>query len=176
MNRTSSHGHLSFEEMCRANEAQTQDWYSNDLSLESNYTQQGIELLSQRDLTKLQPLLWLELTAVFDKYNLPLKRRKPNKRRRKCKIPTENVLILLNRIEIIYELIPAGNLFGVSLSTLLLRDNQVTSEESNTPLVFQKILHELTTRGVKEEGILRVGGHKQKVGRITSGFGIPTFE
>lgn len=57
----------------------------------------------------------------------------------------------------------AGNLFGVSLSTLLLRDSQLTSEENNIPLVFQKILNELTTRGVKEEGILRVGGHKQKV-------------
>lgn len=57
----------------------------------------------------------------------------------------------------------AGNLFGVSLSTLLLRDSQLTSEENNIPLVFQKILSELTKRGVKEEGILRVGGHKQKV-------------
>lgn len=56
----------------------------------------------------------------------------------------------------------AGNLFGVSLSTLLLRDSQLTSEENNIPLVFQKILDELTKRGVKEEGILRVGGHKQK--------------
>lgn len=45
----------------------------------------------------------------------------------------------------------------------MLRDNQLSSEESNIPLVFQKILDELTTRGVKEEGILRVGGHKQKV-------------
>lgn len=57
----------------------------------------------------------------------------------------------------------AGNLFGVSLSTLLLRDSQLTSEENNIPLVFQKILNELTKRGIKEEGILRVGGHKQKV-------------
>lgn len=40
-------------------------------------------MLTQRDLTKLQPLLWLELTAVFDKYNVPLKKRKPNKRRTK---------------------------------------------------------------------------------------------
>lgn len=62
----------------------------------------------------------------------------------------------------------AGNLFGVSLSTLLLRDSQLTSEENNIPLVFQKILNELTKRGVKEEGILRVGGHKQKV-RIFNG-------
>lgn len=84
LNRTSSHGHLSFEEMCRANEVRNEEWDSSDLALDDGYTQQGIELLSQRDLTRLQPLLWLELTAIFDKYNLPLIRKKPNKRRRKC--------------------------------------------------------------------------------------------
>ncbi|KAL6428746.1 hypothetical protein ACFW04_007960 [Cataglyphis niger] len=139
LSRTSSHGHLSFEEMCRTNEAKSQ-WSSNNLVTDDDYARQDVELLSQRDLTRLQPLLWLELTAIFDKYNIPLTRRKPNKRRRKT-----------------------GNLFGVSLSTLLLRDSQLTSEENNIPLVFQKILNELTKRGVKEEGILRVGGHKQKV-------------
>lgn len=61
-----------------------QDCVSNELSIGDGYTQLRIELLTQRDLTRLQPLLWLELTAVFDKYNLPLVRRKPNKRRRKC--------------------------------------------------------------------------------------------
>ena len=143
LNRTSSHGHLSFEEMCRANEVKPQVWKSEALASDDIQNRLGIEALSQRDLTRLQPLLWLELTAVFDKYNVPLKKRKPNKRRAK-----------------------AGNLFGVSLSTLLLRDSQLTSEESNIPLVFQKTLSELTKRGVREEGILRVGGHKQKVEAI----------
>ncbi|XP_077272530.1 rho GTPase-activating protein conundrum-like isoform X2 [Temnothorax americanus] len=140
LSRTSSHGHLSFEEMCKTNEAKSQVWSSDNLMTDDDYARQDVELLSQRDFTRLQPLLWLELTAIFDKYNIPLTRRKPNKRRRKT-----------------------GNLFGVSLSTLLLRDSQLTSEENNIPLVFQKILNELTKRGVKEEGILRVGGHKQKV-------------
>ncbi|KAL0100140.1 hypothetical protein PUN28_019524 [Cardiocondyla obscurior] len=140
LSRTSSHGHLSFEEMCKTNEAKSQVWSSDNLMSDDNYARQDVELLSQRDFTRLQPLLWLELTAIFDKYNIPLTRRKPNKRRRK-----------------------SGNLFGVSLSTLLLRDSQLTSEENNIPLVFQKVLNELTKRGVKEEGILRVGGHKQKV-------------
>ncbi|XP_015438459.1 PREDICTED: rho GTPase-activating protein 18 [Dufourea novaeangliae] len=145
LSRTSSHGHLSFEEMCRANEVKSQVWPGNPESFVSDDIQRrlGVETLSQRDLTRLQSLLWLELTAVFDKYNLPLKKRNPNKRRTK-----------------------AGNLFGVSLSTLLLRDSQLTSEENNIPLVFQKVLTELTKRGVKEEGILRVGGHKQKVESI----------
>ncbi|XP_011861991.1 PREDICTED: rho GTPase-activating protein 18 isoform X2 [Vollenhovia emeryi] len=140
LSRTSSHGHLSFEEMCKTNEAKSQVWSSDNLMTDDDYARQDVELLSQRDFTRLQPLLWLELTAIFDKYNIPLTRRKPNKRRRKT-----------------------GNLFGVSLSTLLLRDSQLTSEENDIPLVFQKILNELTKRGVKEEGILRVGGHKQKV-------------
>ncbi|XP_014294890.1 rho GTPase-activating protein conundrum [Microplitis demolitor] len=145
LNRTSSHDHLSFEQMCRANESMTgvvssqenDDWSS---STDVDFERCGIELLSQRDLMRLRSLLWLELTAVFDKYNLPLVKRKPNKRRQK-----------------------AGNLFSVSLSTLLLRDSQLTNEENNIPLIFQKLLNELTQRGIKEEGILRVGGNKQKV-------------
>ena len=143
LNRTSSHGHLSFEDMCRANEVKQQSWNADTLVSDDIQNRLGVEMLSQRDLTRLQPLLWLELTAVFDRYNVPLKKRKPNKRRTK-----------------------AGNLFGVSLSTLLLRDSQLTSEENNIPLVFQKLVNELTKRGVKEEGILRVGGHKQKVESI----------
>ncbi|XP_031847776.1 rho GTPase-activating protein conundrum isoform X2 [Nomia melanderi] len=145
LSRTSSHGHLSFEEMCKANEVKSQARIGNADTLATDDIQRrlGVETLSQRDFTRLQPLLWLELTAVFDKYNLPLQKRKPNKRRTK-----------------------AGNLFGVSLSTLLLRDSQLTSEESNIPQVFQKVLSELTKRGVREEGILRVGGHKQKVESI----------
>lgn len=83
LNRTSSHGHLSFEQMCRANETKSQVWVTENLPTDDGFSQQRIESLSQRDLTRLQPLLWLELTAVFDKYNVPLKKRKPNKRRRK---------------------------------------------------------------------------------------------
>lgn len=85
LNRTSSHGHLSFEEMCRANETKSETWHDDVLSKDEGYAREGVELLSQRDLTRLQPLLWLELTAVFDKYNVPLVKRKPNKRRRKGK-------------------------------------------------------------------------------------------
>lgn len=76
-------------------------------------------------------------------------------------VPTE-IRTKLNWIDSILSS-TAGNLFGVSLSTLLLRDSQLTADEGNVPLVFQKLLYELSKRGVKEEGILRVGGHKQKV-------------
>lgn len=84
LNRTSSHGHLSFEEMCRTNEVNSEIWKSEALALTDDVQNRlGVETLTQRDLTRLQALLWLELTAVFDKYNLPLKKRKPNKRRTK---------------------------------------------------------------------------------------------
>lgn len=83
LNRTSSHGHLSFEEMCKANETKSKVWSENAFVSDENCEGQGIELLSQRELTRLQPLLWLDLTAVYDKYNVPLTKRKPNKRRRK---------------------------------------------------------------------------------------------
>lgn len=57
-----------------------------------------------------------------------------------------------------------GNLFGVSLNALVRRDQQVTGEDSSlVPLILQGILRELVHRGAKEEGILRVPGHKQKV-------------
>lgn len=69
--------------MCRTNEVKSEGWPSDTLVANDDYARQGVELLSQRDLTRLQPLLWLELTAIFDKYNIPLTRRKPNKRRRK---------------------------------------------------------------------------------------------
>lgn len=83
LNRTSSHGHLSFEDMCRANEVKQQSWNADTLVSDDIQNRLGVEMLSQRDLTRLQPLLWLELTAVFDRYNVPLKKRKPNKRRTK---------------------------------------------------------------------------------------------
>lgn len=85
LNRTSSHGHLSFEEMCRANETKPETWNDHVLTKDDD-AREGVEMLSQRDFTRLQPLLWLELSAVFDKYNVPLVKRKPNKRRRKGKI------------------------------------------------------------------------------------------
>lgn len=85
LNRTSSHGHLSFEQMCRANESTAEPWGDDVNDKNNDFDRQGVELLSQRDLTRLQPLLWLEVTAVFDKFNVPLVKRKPNKRRRKGK-------------------------------------------------------------------------------------------
>lgn len=98
-------------------------------------------------MTKLQPLFWLELATLFDKHKVNLDKRKPFKRRRK----------------------EEGKLFSVSLNALIRRDQQMTEEDSSmVPLFVQGICAEISLRGVKEEGILRVAGHKQKVGgRVT---------
>ena len=101
-----------------------------------------IDKLSECELKKLQPLLWLELASIFDKNHVLLDKRKPFKRKRK----------------------EEGNVFGVSLNALVRRDQQITGEDTTlVPLILQAILSELRTRGAKEEGILRVPGHKQKV-------------
>jgi len=101
-----------------------------------------INTITECDLKKLQPILWLELATIFDKHHINLDKRKPFKRKRK----------------------EEGNVFGVSLNALVRRDQQVTGEDTSlVPLIVQSILRELIQRGAKEEGILRVAGHKQKV-------------
>lgn len=101
-----------------------------------------IDDLSEAELKKLQPMLWLELASIFDKHHVALDKRKPFKKKRK----------------------EEGNVFGVSLNALVRRDQQTTGEDTSlVPLLLQGILRELTDRGAKEEGILRVAGHKQKV-------------
>lgn len=112
---------------------------SSDTSLELC---SDIDTINEIDLKRLQPIFWLELAALFDRNHVTLDKRKPFKRRRK----------------------EEGNLFGVSLNALIRRDQQVTGKDSTlVPLFLEGLLDELTKRGAKEEGILRVAGHKQKV-------------
>ncbi|XP_049281645.1 rho GTPase-activating protein conundrum isoform X2 [Anopheles funestus] len=100
-----------------------------------------IDQISEGEQKRLQPLLWLELASLFDKNHVSLDKRKPFKRKRK----------------------EEGNVFGVSLNALVRRDQQITGEDTTlVPLVLQAILAELAVRGAREEGILRVPGHKQK--------------
>lgn len=101
-----------------------------------------IDTINETDLKRLQAVFWLELAALFDRNHVSLDKRKPFKRRRK----------------------EEGNLFGVSLNALIRRDQQITGRDSNlVPLFLEGLLEELKKRGAKEEGILRVAGHKQKV-------------
>lgn len=128
---------ISFESMIKGASADS-NWSSYALEEPCS----DIDDLSEADLKKLQPLLWLELASLFDKYKVTFDKRKPFKRKRK----------------------EEGNVFGVSLNALVRRDQQVTGEDSSlVPLMLQKILKQLMTRGAKEQGILRIAGHKQKV-------------
>lgn len=129
---------VSFESMIRETEKSSDGSECetiDEVSCDINSVPEG-------DLKKLQPVLWLELATIFDKHHISLDRRKPFKRKRK----------------------EEGNVFGVSLNALVRRDQQLTEEDTSlVPLILQSILSELMNRGAKEEGILRVAGHKQKV-------------
>lgn len=100
--------------------------------------------ISDKESCMLKPVLWLEMSAIFDKHSIPCKKRVPYKRKRK-----EN-----------------GNVFGVSLSSLVMRDRRINNDNSTIPQIFQMILSELEVRCCKEEGILRIAGHKQRVETI----------
>ncbi|XP_046674499.1 rho GTPase-activating protein conundrum-like isoform X3 [Homalodisca vitripennis] len=101
-----------------------------------------VEWLGEEDLVKLQPLAFLELTVLLDQSGIRFPKRKPYKRKRKEDGPV---------------------IFGATLASLLEKDQQITNEPHNVPLVFQKVLAELERRGLQEEGLLRVAAHKQKV-------------
>lgn len=105
-----------------------------------------VDFLAEEDMQTLRPLVFLELTALIDNAGIKIAKPKPYKRKRK----------------------EDGNLFGVSLSTLLERDRQITAESHSVPLIFQKILTELERRCLWEEGLLRVGGNKQRVESLCS--------
>ncbi|KAH8272035.1 hypothetical protein KR018_007392, partial [Drosophila ironensis] len=131
---------LSFESICR-------DKFSLDEvdacegcdTLQKPYS--DIVLISETDLKRLQPIFWLELATIFDQNHVSLDKRKPFKRRRK----------------------EEGHLFGVSLNALIRRDQQVTGKDSTlVPLFLENLLAEISHRGSREEGILRIAGNKQK--------------
>lgn len=132
--RRSSHEPLSFESICNDQNRSSECNQINEPGCD-------VSSLSESNLKKLQPLLWLELASLFDKHQINLDKRKPFKRKRK----------------------EEGNLFGVSLNALVRRDQQVTGEDSSlVPMLLQDILKELTLRGAREEGILRIPGNKQR--------------
>ncbi|CAA9995470.1 unnamed protein product [Nesidiocoris tenuis] len=113
---------------------------------EENGGRTWVDFLADEDLQTLHPLVFLELTAIMDSSGLRVGKTKPYKRKRK----------------------EDGNLFGVSLSTLLERDRQIVSENHKVPHVFQKVLGELERRCIWEEGLLRLGGNSQRVDALCS--------
>lgn len=100
-----------------------------------------IESIGEPTLKRLPPLLWLELTALFDRYSLPFQKRKSPKKKRK----------------------EEGSVFGVSLETLVRKDMILWEETwSCAPSIVRALAAALVQR-TADEGLLRVPGNKQKI-------------
>ncbi|XP_032582803.1 rho GTPase-activating protein conundrum [Drosophila sechellia] len=131
---------LSFESICR-DSSSLDSFEVLDTCDTPSTLFTDVVLISEIDMKRLQTKLWLELATIFDRNKVSLDKRKPFKRRRK----------------------EEGNLFGVSINALIRRDQQVTGTDSSlVPLFLEKLIGELLRRGSREEGLLRIGGHKQK--------------
>lgn len=111
-----------------------EDWPEQDSVVD-------IESVGEPQLKKLQPLLWLELTTLFDRYSLPFHKRKTPKKKRK----------------------EEGTVFGVALETLLRKDMILWEETwSSVPSILRALSSALRSR-TKDEGLLRVPGNKHKI-------------
>lgn len=155
LRRSGSQGHLGFEEICQRPLIPSLENINNirgqpGVSIYSDPRLVGrtwIEYMGEGDLPKLQSPLLLEVTALLDDNGITFRKRKPPRRNRK----------------------EVGNVFGVSLATLLERDQRITAEDcEGVPLIFQKVLLHLERYGIREEGILRVAGLQQKVASLCS--------
>ncbi|KAJ2940716.1 hypothetical protein O0L34_g14826 [Tuta absoluta] len=111
-----------------------EDWPEEDSTVD-------IEEVGEPQLKRLLPLVWLELTTLFDRYSLPFQKRKPPKKKRK----------------------EEGAVFGVALETLLRKDMILWEETwSSVPSVVRALSAALRQRTM-DEGLLRVPGNKQKI-------------
>lgn len=148
LDRTASSQCLGFETMWHDQQepSLSLSYQPESLSEEVNMGRTWVDSLGEADLSKLRPLLFLELTALFDSCNIRFQKRKPHKRKRR----------------------EDGSIFGASLSNLVEKDHSIVSEPRHIPLVFQKLFYHLERRALKEEGVLRVAAHKQKVERLCS--------
>lgn len=76
---TSGQQPLSFEHkfnLDRQMMEHEEEWPEDDSTVD-------IENIGEPQLKRLQPLIWLELTTMFDRYSLPFQKRKPPKKKRK---------------------------------------------------------------------------------------------
>ncbi|CAL4182124.1 unnamed protein product, partial [Meganyctiphanes norvegica] len=106
--------------------------------------QSRMDWLVETDLTKLSSLALLELDILFTEQNINHRWRKLKKKKHKE---------------------ADSGVFGVDLETLLDRDRNLFTEtitETNVPLVLYKLVWQLERHGLREEGILRVPGHRSK--------------
>lgn len=127
---------ISFEGLLKQNE----DTYLPNKTLEyGNEKSICIDDLTDSQYQHLKPLLWVEVTSIFDHYKVPVLKRKANTKSRR------------------------GNVFGVNLSSLIMRDMPRPNDNSMVPQIFQTIMNHLNTRCLHEDGILRIASHQQKL-------------
>ncbi|XP_037086235.1 rho GTPase-activating protein 40-like [Pollicipes pollicipes] len=100
--------------------------------------------LSETDVQRVQKLALLELTGLFDEHGLSYSRRKARRRRLGARSSGDGAVV------------------GASLASLLKRDRQRLAHARPVPLAFEKVLAHLERHAVREEGLLRVPGHRQK--------------
>lgn len=86
----------------------------------------------------LKTLIWVEVMAIFDQYKVSIVKRKSNGKQK------------------------GGKVFGVNLQTLLMRDMLKPTDNTMVPEIFVLLVNHLNMK-VKEDGILRVAGQKQKL-------------
>ncbi|XP_017785528.1 PREDICTED: rho GTPase-activating protein 28 isoform X2 [Nicrophorus vespilloides] len=122
---------LSFEGLARRNEAPV----NCTLQLENLV---NIDSLTDGEYQYLKPLLWVEVTAIFDQHKIAVVKRKASSKHKR------------------------GNVFGVNLSTLVMRDMPIPTDNSMVPQVYQSVIRQLNDR-IKEDGILRIAGQKHKL-------------
>ncbi|KAL3289376.1 hypothetical protein HHI36_022809 [Cryptolaemus montrouzieri] len=129
---------LSFEGMVRESlENMSRDIESDNLNCDyMDKSGMNVEMLSDEDYQYLQPILYVELIAILDQYNIAYLKRKPSNKTK------------------------GGNVFGVNLSSLIMRD--MTGDSTMIPEIFQTIVSELNNR-VTEDGILRIASQKHKL-------------
>lgn len=127
---------LSFEGLMKQNEDDEQNnWDFNNETV-------NIDELSDSEYQYLKPLLYVELTAIFDQYKITVLKRKAKSKRKK------------------------GNVFGVNLATLVMRDMPRPTDNSMIPKIYQSVIHNLNSRCLDEDGILRLAGQKQKLEQL----------
>ncbi|XP_046648264.1 rho GTPase-activating protein conundrum-like isoform X2 [Daphnia pulicaria] len=97
------------------------------------------EGLTHAQKRKLRQLALLELTALFDKYGLPMRKRSRLRVRNFTQSSRER------------------NVFGIPLKKLVEKD------QARTPIIFTMLVEELRNHRLDEEGLLRVPGNKQKM-------------
>ncbi|KRT78518.1 hypothetical protein AMK59_6772 [Oryctes borbonicus] len=123
---------LSFDEIIKAKQDE-QNW---NIDICDDVV--CIDSINDCEYQHLKPLLWVEVTSIFDHYKIFTLKRKTNKSKR-------------------------GNVFNVNLSTLVMRDMPNPSENTMVPQVYQSVINQLTSRCLREDGLMRIAGQKQKL-------------